>query len=229
MRGGTGRHLGDATQSGLGALALVSLDKLRVDPGVRGGAHKILFGSETALWQRLSADRRRLEFLGGRLAAKLAVNRLRLSMGEPALRGIDVIRSKDGRPVVRSTDGFTPGVSISHTHKWAVALAVPGHLRCGIDIEDAASRVRLSCDYFHGAEIEIASSIGPKRHWVLKEAVAKLEGRGFDWNPHSVIFVPPGSCPDLARSARQSAARAFSGTCRSLAIGIALGRGYGNR
>jgi holo-[acyl-carrier protein] synthase len=219
-----------AVQPSFGVIALVSLTKLGIHTGLECGAQNLLMGSEIALWQRLQTERRRLEFLGGRLAAKLAVNRLQSSIETPYfLHNIEVMRSDGGKPYICSMKGIPPQVSISHTRKWAVALAVPGHICCGIDIEDCTSRVRLSNDYFHETEIEVAYMISPRRHWVLKEAIAKLSGRGFQGDPHSVKLFMARSFPCITTRLCQLPAHAYSGVCSSLVIGIALRRAHGDR
>ncbi|WP_050419504.1 4'-phosphopantetheinyl transferase family protein [Bradyrhizobium tropiciagri] len=221
MKHETDQNVDTLVQCPVGALVLVSLKRLRIVFSI-GRTPQMLTGCEVALWQRLQTDRRRLEFIGGRLAAKLAI--ARLSTDNIALCNIEVARSESGKPVVRGMMGPVTEVSISHTREWAVALAVPGQAPCGIDIEDRTSRVRLSGDYFHKSEIELAARIGPKRHWVLKEALAKLSSKGLGGDPHSVKLVEARSPSEAAICQRQSTVHAFSGVRRSLAVGIALGR-----
>jgi phosphopantetheinyl transferase len=182
---------GRKTES-LGWLALVSLRKLASHPATMASAASLLCGEEEELLTRAQTDKRRVQFIGGRLAAKAAVIRCRLAAGEVALplRQIEIARAATGAPQVRCA-GYRPAVSISHSRHWAIALSAPNP--CGVDVEDEFSRVYASDDYFDQHELRNSVRIfGARCAWTAKEAVAKVAGRGLDYNPHSIRVVPVG-------------------------------------
>ena len=99
---------------------------------------------ERQLWDRCVTIKRRTEFIGGRLAAKLCATLYRNALGLPPknLSAIEVYPLYDRRPVCLHDDGLCHSVSISHSHGWAEALVPAGRGRVGLDIEAAGSRVR---------------------------------------------------------------------------------------
>ncbi|MHC2295386.1 phosphopantetheinyl transferase [Bradyrhizobium barranii subsp. barranii] len=174
----------------LGWLALVSLRKLVSHPAAMASAEALLCGEEEDLLSRAQTSKRRVQFVGGRLAGKAAVVLCRVAVGEAVLRleEIEIGRAETGAPQVRCV-GYRPAVSISHSLQWAVALSAP--VPCGIDVEDELSRVRASDDYFDRLELgHTVRDFGARCAWTAKEAVAKIGGRGLDHNPHSIRMVP---------------------------------------
>lgn len=190
----------NAAGPSIGWLALVSLRKLASDPAAMAAATALLCGGETKLLRRAVTDKRRIEFVGGRLAAKVAVSRCRSAVGEAALQlgQIEIARTATGAPQVRCP-GLSPAVSISHSRHWAVALCAPN--RCGIDVEDECARVRASEDYFDAHELgNSVRTLGARCAWAAKEAVAKINGRGLDHDPHSIRVVSAEGPPWGARA-----------------------------
>lgn len=71
-------------------------------------------------------------FLLGRLAAKRALGAL---LAEPELRRIEIRAGIYGQPIVEHPRAGAAGVSVSHSHGLAVALAFPAEYPMGIDLE----------------------------------------------------------------------------------------------
>src|SRR5437899_2796287 len=79
---------------------------------------------ERGLWTRCVTRKRQIEFLGGRVAGKLAASMYRVAAGaslQPC-RAIDIYPQENGCPVCQYDDGFHHPISISHSNRWALAL-----------------------------------------------------------------------------------------------------------
>ncbi len=174
-------------------------------------AHLILSRRERDQWHALKGpDRRQIEWLLGRAAAKDAVRRLiksRFGM-ELCPADIEILPDAEGRPLISGswTDrtGGAPVVSISHSAGWAAAAAgLPG-TQLGFDIEriDGPRRdpswqtvaftesertlvAELKCDHEEWA----------LRLWCAKEAVAKALGHGLMGDPLALVVrkLDPGT------------------------------------
>lgn len=85
---------------------------------------RILSEAEVALYEELSSQRRRLEFLAGRFAAKEAFAKaVKSGIGKLAFTDIEVVTSPSGSPVV-FVEGYNEDkihVSISHSEDYALA------------------------------------------------------------------------------------------------------------
>lgn len=81
---------------------------------------KVLTEKELELLDSLSNERRRIEFLCGRLAAKEAfMKAYRIPMSQDAWKKFEIHKGEDGSPI--STQGL---VSISHHNDYAIAFVV---------------------------------------------------------------------------------------------------------
>jgi malonyl CoA-acyl carrier protein transacylase/phosphopantetheinyl transferase (holo-ACP synthase) len=169
-------------------------------------AGEALSEAERTEWDAMSADdRRKAEWLLGRVAAKDAVCRLlaRRGAGEFAAREVVVRAEADGRPTALMAGGaeFPAGrlcLSIAHTAATAAALAgivEEGEpLGVGIDIESAQRAVtHLEAEAFAASEAVLlaaapAGGRGPwlLRGWCAKEAAAKAAGTGLLGDPRQV-------------------------------------------
>jgi len=150
-----------------------------------------LSGRERAVWHAMrTPERRRLEWLLGRIAAKDAVREyLRRHHGltlHPA--DVEILPDAAGRPVVSgawTARAAAPLVSISHVDGAAVALATSGALSgLGIDLE-RCGRMKAGMEEmaFTAGERELlARYAGDERQawalrlWCAKEAAAKATG-----------------------------------------------------
>lgn len=182
-------------------------------------AAALLSADELSCWRNLNAgERRRTEWLAGRMAAKQAVGRLivrrydvRLPMHQITI-GID----KDGRLRARlpNTSALAaPEISISHTRGLSVAVALDtaAGTRVGIDVERVVRLedrvVRMA---FRESELGwFKGLIGHQRDerilqfWCVKEAAAKATGRGLHGRPQDYVVAdslePSGSAATRVR------------------------------
>jgi len=141
-----------------------------------------LCGSEVTYFAGLKFERRQRSYLLGRYAAKLAVREL---VGQPDLTRIEIRRGVFEQPLVSCAGTEGCGVSISHSHDMATALAFPLGHTMGIDVErlDAAHFSTLQsqlstkeADWVEAAgerKLEWATAI-----WTAKEALSKVLGSG---------------------------------------------------
>ena len=84
---------------------------------------RILTANEKQMYQRLN-ERRRIEFLAGRFAAKEAYAKARgTGIGTLSWHDIDVT-SKNGQPVIESAGDETIHISITHTKSFAAAQVI---------------------------------------------------------------------------------------------------------
>jgi phosphopantetheine--protein transferase-like protein len=221
-------------------------------------AHLVLGRRERELWHSLkSPERRRLEWLLGRLVAKDAVRqhlRERFNMVLcPA--DIEILPDGDGRPVAQGAwieqVPCAPILSLSHAS--GVAVAVVGDagvgLGVGVDIEQLG---RMNEDIkkfaFTSQEQELLSALPdvemendgwPLRLWCAKEAVAKALGQGMIGGPQALCvealdvhsgMVQIGLVGELARRAHDvngSTLTAFTARAEDLIVAISLFKGTG--
>lgn len=146
-------------------------------------AGKYLSAEELNRWAGLSQEKRRSEWLGGRLAAKWAAAAL---LAETAVDWQDlVIRNEaDGRPYVATeAHAVAPFISISHSGPLAAALAA--NLPCGLDIQQPVAKIHTVKERFAAPEEEdILNAALPHQPftetkrltllWAAKEAVRKM-------------------------------------------------------
>jgi phosphopantetheinyl transferase (holo-ACP synthase) len=142
---------------------------------VRAGAPEaFLTPDELAAWSALKVPKRKTEWLGGRLAAKLA-GAAAFFTGVP-LREIEVHRELTGSPFLVCR-GERRHVSISHSAGVCGAAAGPDFL--GLDIEETAHRhPGWYRDYFSPAEREGKDDAAMTGLWAAKEALFKALGLG---------------------------------------------------
>jgi len=174
----------------------VLLDLQRLEKTIElAGEKKALSGSlsrtEQELLNKFTLAKRRREWLGGRLAAKYAVDRLRESVRsrQYALPWTDysILGDENGRPHIL-TDNKTgtpmPDISISHSGSFAAALAVHKGFG-GIDLQEITPKImrvqdrfctpgeeRILWESIPGAPANIASLL--TKLWSAKEALRKV-------------------------------------------------------
>lgn len=147
-------------------------------------ARSIMTEEEWPLYARLRGDKRRIEWLSGRLAARRAVLQHTGAGGDCGVADVpSVLGGADRPPYIGGHPGLH--VSISHSHGYAVAV-VAGYA-IGVDIEKIERRPRSLADYFCSEEECALLGAGPPgaeddelitRLWSRKEALAKFLGLG---------------------------------------------------
>lgn len=142
---------------------------------VRAGAPEaFLTPDELAAYGALKIPKRKADWLGGRLAAKLAG--AVAFFPEVPLREIEVRRGPTGSPFLVCR-GERRHVSISHSAGVCGAAAGPDFL--GLDIEEVAPRhPGWYRDYFSPAEREGRDDAAMTGLWAAKEALFKALGLG---------------------------------------------------
>ncbi|MCK5545552.1 MAG: polyketide synthase dehydratase domain-containing protein [Desulfobulbaceae bacterium] len=160
-------------------------------------AHIILSRNERHQWRGMNGtDKRRKEWLLGRLVGKEAIRRLLGKQGEdiwPA--DIEIVPDKYGKPEVQGKwleEGCRPSLSLSHTGNTVVALAacLPPKGSVGIDIEKVHElNEEFMAFSFSANERKIVANDQEKalRCWCAKEAAAKAVGFGLPGGPQDMI------------------------------------------
>jgi len=151
-----------------------------------------LSSKELSLLGKLTSDKRKREWLGGRFAAKYAIAQLLEQVAPP--RNIMhwssniIIADENGRPFLSTSKGNithipTPDISISHSDSMAAAMAVhKGY--CGIDIQKVTPKViKVSDRFCTHAEKQILQDFFPMeiekqavpltKLWAAKETLRK--------------------------------------------------------
>jgi acyl transferase domain-containing protein/phosphopantetheinyl transferase/acyl carrier protein len=162
----------------------------------------VLLPSERDEWLRVP-ERRRANWLAGRLAAKDAVRRLLVARHglEVCAGDVEIATDEHGAPVARGrwTEriGGPPAVSLTHANGVAAAVAVAGSsgARVGVDLEVLRDfSEELLATAFTPDERELFASLGSHaarewsvRLWCAKEALGKALGRGLIGGPQAVV------------------------------------------
>lgn len=178
------------------ALAAVDLNRVSGPAPVEGGPRADLTGHDLAAtyltpcererWAAFTFAKRRGEWLGGRLAAKLAAMALLAGSPQPPLtaQALSIETEASGRPFLEGQPdrpGLLPEISISHSGNLAGALAVSGH-SCGLDLQKITPKAITVRDRFASpAERALLRAALPALNeetaltllWSAKEALRK--------------------------------------------------------
>jgi len=167
-------------------LSLLETDQLTQLLELKNWLNQFLSEGEKKIFARLHHTKRKRDWLGGRLAIKHAVGhwqRLSEWTNDIKYSSISVTPLASGRPSITIPQGLFPGpgISISHSGKFAVGLASLS-TTCGIDIQVITTRVLNIKDRFSSPDeiriIQENSSIDDVVEqyvllWSAKEAVKK--------------------------------------------------------
>ena len=130
---------------------------------------------EAAQYSVFRLEKRRKEWLAGRLAAK-ALLAEHTGLAQAAL---EILPDRLGRP---SYGGEL--VSITHSGGWAAAAFKPGSVFLGLDLEVIEERhPAWYRDYFHPSELPARDPSEATRLWTIKEALLKALGLGLMADP----------------------------------------------
>jgi phosphopantetheinyl transferase len=166
-------------------------------------AAMILSRREREHWRGMTAatDKRRIDWLLGRAAAKDAIRLLvkQLKGADVCAADVEILAGPDGRPVVSGAVparfGIEPQVSIAHGGSHWLALASPsGADLVGVDVESVDRDVDAIQSLAFGEQERrllggFPSADRPEwtvRLWCAKEAAAKALGRGLSRGLESV-------------------------------------------
>ncbi|MEK7389955.1 MAG: 4'-phosphopantetheinyl transferase superfamily protein [Elusimicrobiota bacterium] len=153
------------------------------------------FSEEEAVEITGLGQRRRLDRVGGRVAAKNALREHFSTVcgWSPAERQLEIFNAPDGRPLLRLPAGApaqAPSFSISHcSHGAAAAVASPGR-HVGVDMETIAPRPLSVLAFVSTDEERTAAESwdveAQTKLWTGKEAVLKLFGLGLNADARNV-------------------------------------------
>jgi len=166
----------------------------RLEDGLAKGIIKptrMLSPAELEKYRLFNYAKRRLEWFGGRLAAKAAVlSLLDIEVSEKEMRKWRVLADQHGRPFYSppaqdTFSGSRAELSISHSHGLAAALTVRDRA-CGLDIQKISkAAIRVKEKFCHESEESLLlkpapfskdPSVGLNLLWAAKEALRKLRG-----------------------------------------------------
>ncbi len=152
-----------------------------------GAARERLSAAEIEIFERLATEKRRLDWLCGRLAAKRALAALRPSLSP---REIEILSSPDGKPYFRLAGGEPPELSISHCAKGGICAVSRAKTPVGVDFEPVAAHgPAVVAMFMHAAEalpLDEEAALWQTKLWTAKEAVLKLLGTGLACDPRDV-------------------------------------------
>ena len=132
--------------------------------------------AEALRYSAFRMEKRRSEWLAGRLAAK---ELLAVASGEKKLASFEITTDRLGRPACGGAL-----LSISHSNGWALAALKPGSSFLGADLEKIEPRhPAWYADYFHASELPVPDPSAATRLWAIKEAVMKALGLGLAADP----------------------------------------------
>ena len=164
-------------------LTLVDLGRLaqQLDSGNAAEVLDVLLSpQEQQLYAGFSYPKRRVEWLGGRLAAKGAIDQLLGKHGPMAPKAISILPDDVGIPVVKIPfRGIAPvRVSISHSGEYAASVASK-NTSCGVDIQCVSDRLlKVQERFVSGNELvfldkepNLLTRLGML--WTAKEAMKK--------------------------------------------------------
>jgi 4'-phosphopantetheinyl transferase EntD len=192
-------------------------------------AARWLTPEEEALCPRRAVEKRRAEFTAGRIAAKLAVSRLRGASPTDPESWIGVAEGHaSGRPIVVNRSGSpVADVALSITHSDGVAIAAAAREGLGIDlvpIEDRGGA--FGAEAFAPGEVEAWSRWMPAGENVAfaqsiafgaKEAVLKWLGVGLRMSLRQLVVRPA-----------QAARAIHCHDLQTLALGLRLDVAFGD-
>lgn len=148
----------------------------------------LLSEREKAACRRLATEKRRLDWLSGRLAAKKAMApRLGVAAGE-----IEILNEPSGRPYCTRADA--PAISIAHTQAGGLCAVSAGPQPIGADWETVAERGPQVLEFYARPEERTPQVLSDARLqtrlWAAKEAVLKLLSLGLACDPRDVQIWP---------------------------------------
>lgn len=166
-------------------------------------AHLALTRSEREVWRAMTGpDRRRIDWLLGRVAAKEALAAYLHATHDLNLKiaDIEILSDERGSPYAIG-DWSTEPIALTIAHAGGVAVALAGPVRpdgampgIGVDLEPVQRQDSSFADVaFTAQEQSVLADLDdsladkwPLRVWCAKEAVGKALGYGLAAGPHSV-------------------------------------------
>jgi len=171
------QHFSPEARIRIGAVPLAALADCPPDV-----VSRYLSAAELEQWSGFHLEKRRAEWLGGRLSAKWAAAGL-LTEAEMDWHSLVIQNEEDGRPYLAAgVRPVAPFISISHSGHLAAALAA--NLPCGLDIQQPGAKIHTVKKCFATSEEEdlltaaLPQSFSETKRltllWSAKEAVRKM-------------------------------------------------------
>ncbi|MDX1702168.1 MAG: 4'-phosphopantetheinyl transferase superfamily protein [Melioribacteraceae bacterium] len=148
--------------------------------------------AERDIYNSLKFEKRKLEWMAGRLAAKKAFSKFCDKMKMSKIENVTILNNNDRAPYFKEY----PELQLSITHSNEFALAAVSKEPIGIDLECIDSGSPILLNYFFSeketqliqneseTEEEVKASI--TKYWTRKEAVAKYLKLGMQMNFRSI-------------------------------------------
>ena len=110
---------------------------------------------------------------------------------EPAFSRCTINYSKEGKPFIQTNDKEKYTISFSYTQKKGI-ISFSSYNDMAIDMEASTRSVHpgLRARLMHSSEIEKLSHIPTIHLWTMKEAVAKLNGKGISLELNTIKIFP---------------------------------------
>lgn len=135
--------------------------------------------SELDQLSRFGSDKRRRDFVAGRLAAKKAVA-LWLKERREKLSGlVEVSNDQDGVPYISAPAALRGRLHVSLAHGELGGIAAAHAAPVGVDAELVMEREPGVLKYYVRGDELAVNAIAQTRLWTVKEAVLKMIGLGF--------------------------------------------------
>jgi phosphopantetheinyl transferase len=152
-----------------------------------GEALTWLSPAEAAAFDRFKIEKRRLDWLAGRLAAKRAIMAARPGYTAPQ---VEILTAPEGKPFARLPEGAGPEISIAHSAAGGICAVSADGSPVGVDLETLGTHGLATLALFvHPSEVMPAGAepaLWQTKLWTAKEAVLKLFGVGFAADPREV-------------------------------------------
>ncbi len=150
-------------------------------------AGTVLSEKERAFYETFRVPKRKMEWLGGRLALKQLVQNICAA----PFQAIEVLPHADGKPVLQVGGKESAlAFSITHSHGFAVAAVSADEPFLGIDLEKVEHRIDAwAKDFFHPSELTGQGDAFLTALWTQKEALVKVLGTGLSLNSYDVRCV----------------------------------------
>lgn len=148
---------------------------------------KFFTAEEKNEFKNFKNRKRKIQFISGRIAAKLCLAEyLRVKGEEVNYREIEIKKEKRGKVYGSFNDRKIP-VSIAHTE--GISVAVSGNYKgIGVDVEKEDRNIERIADKFLTDEEEAFKNIPLIVLWSVKEAVSKAIGTGFIYSPKNIFI-----------------------------------------
>lgn len=170
------------------SFAFIDLSDLTEDDRIPEVFLSCLTASEREKFDSFPLMKRKREWLGGRVSAKLAVMQFSDHLRHLQLHTIQISNDQKGRPFCTTScnpDSLVPDISISHAGNFACSLAADAY--CGIDIQDQKETLLHVVDRYctTGEEALLQSALPPLSRlnmlsllWSAKESIRKVSSDG---------------------------------------------------